>query len=69
MGNVPAFGVGWRLTQEPFMKNNKIFTDVMLRLGWGITGNQIDTEQDVSYRSSVVAAVTRTMTSAERTAP
>lgn len=39
-GTFPAFGVGWRISQEPFMENNRMFSDVMLRFGWGVTGNQ-----------------------------
>src|SRR6185312_2427300 len=39
-GTFPAFGLGWRITNEPFLQNNKIFNDVMLRYGWGVTGNQ-----------------------------
>jgi TonB-dependent starch-binding outer membrane protein SusC len=40
-GTFPAFGLGWRLSREPFMKDNSLLSDVMLRLGWGITGNQL----------------------------
>ena len=39
-GTFPAVGLGWRITNEPFLANNRIFSDVMLRYGWGITGNQ-----------------------------
>jgi TonB-dependent starch-binding outer membrane protein SusC len=39
-GTFPAFGLGWRISQEKFLANNKIFSDVMLRYGWGVTGNQ-----------------------------
>ena len=39
-GTFPAVGLGWRITNEPFLSNNRIFSDVMLRYGWGITGNQ-----------------------------
>jgi TonB-linked SusC/RagA family outer membrane protein len=39
-GTFPAFGLGWRITNEPFLADNRIFSDVMLRYGWGITGNQ-----------------------------
>ncbi len=39
-GTFPAFGLGWRITNEPFFANNRIFSDVMLRYGYGITGNQ-----------------------------
>lgn len=40
-GTFPAFGLGWRLSNEPFMANNNLFSDVMLRFGWGVTGNQL----------------------------
>jgi TonB-dependent starch-binding outer membrane protein SusC len=40
-GTFPAVGLGWRLSREQFMANNPIFSDVMLRFGWGITGNQL----------------------------
>ena len=39
-GTFPAFGLGWRITNEGFLSHNRIFSDVMLRYGWGITGNQ-----------------------------
>jgi TonB-dependent starch-binding outer membrane protein SusC len=39
-GTFPAIGLGWRITNEPFLANNRIFSDVMLRYGWGVTGNQ-----------------------------
>jgi len=38
-GTFPAVGVGWRLSRESFLKNN-VFSNMMLRFGWGITGNQ-----------------------------
>jgi TonB-linked SusC/RagA family outer membrane protein len=40
-GTFPAVGLGWRLSKEPFMAGNSFFSDVMLRAGWGITGNQL----------------------------
>jgi TonB-linked SusC/RagA family outer membrane protein len=40
-GTFPAFGLGWRLSNEPFMQGNRFFNDVMLRYGWGVTGNQL----------------------------
>src|SRR5450759_106696 len=39
-GTFPAAGLGWRITNEPFLANNRILSDVMLRYGWGVTGNQ-----------------------------
>src|SRR5438093_511553 len=38
-GTFPAFNVGWRFSQEPFMAG-KFLTNAMLRFGWGVTGNQ-----------------------------
>jgi len=39
-GTFPAVGVGWRVSQEPFMAGSQTFSNLMLRFGWGITGNQ-----------------------------
>ncbi len=39
-GTFPAIGVGWRLSRESFLANNGLFSNMMLRFGWGITGNQ-----------------------------
>jgi TonB-linked SusC/RagA family outer membrane protein len=39
-GTFPAVGLGWRLTNESFMATNRLFSDVLLRFGWGVTGNQ-----------------------------
>lgn len=36
----PAFNLGWRISDEAFMAGNSIFTDLKLRAGWGVTGNQ-----------------------------
>lgn len=41
-GTFPAGSFAWRIINEPFMKNQKIFTDLKLRLGYGVTGNMID---------------------------
>lgn len=39
-GTFPAFSAGWRVSNEAFMADNDFFTNIMLRAGWGITGNQ-----------------------------
>lgn len=39
-GLFPALSVGWRITEEAFMKNQKIFDDLKLRVGYGVTGSQ-----------------------------
>lgn len=40
-GAFPAFSLGWRLSEESFIKDNtSIIDDLKLRYGWGKTGNQ-----------------------------
>ncbi|MDQ6635730.1 MAG: SusC/RagA family TonB-linked outer membrane protein, partial [Gemmatimonadota bacterium] len=39
-GTFPAIGLGWRITNESWMKENRFVNDAMLRYGWGVTGNQ-----------------------------
>ncbi len=38
-GTFPAAAVGWRVIDEPFM-NSDLFSDLKLRVSWGVTGNQ-----------------------------
>lgn len=39
-GLFPSVSVGWRITEEAFMKNQKLFDDLKLRVGYGVTGSQ-----------------------------
>jgi TonB-linked SusC/RagA family outer membrane protein len=39
-GVFPAFSVGWRLGEEPFMQNMGVLSDLKLRASWGKLGNQ-----------------------------
>lgn len=39
-GLFPSVSVGWRITEEAFMKSQKIFDDLKLRVGYGVTGSQ-----------------------------
>ncbi len=39
-GTFPAFNVGWRLSRESFFPQDGFFSNVMLRAGYGETGNQ-----------------------------
>lgn len=41
-GAFPSISLGWRITQEEFMKNQKIFDDLKLRVGYGVTGSQFN---------------------------
>ncbi|RVT71995.1 SusC/RagA family TonB-linked outer membrane protein [Flavobacterium sufflavum] len=38
--NFPSVGLGWKLSEESFIKDMDVFSTLKLRAGWGITGNQ-----------------------------
>lgn len=42
-GAFPSVSLGWRITEEAFMKNQQIFDDLKLRAGYGVTGSQPET--------------------------
>jgi TonB-linked SusC/RagA family outer membrane protein len=39
-GNFSSASVAWQIDKEPFMANQKLFTELKLRGGYGVTGNQ-----------------------------
>ena len=39
-GTFPSFGVAWRASEEPWLKDNKVVTNLKLRGSYGVTGNQ-----------------------------
>lgn len=39
-GVFPSLAAAWNISSEDFMKSQTVFSNVKLRLGWGITGNQ-----------------------------
>ncbi len=39
-GYFPGFSAGWRLTEEDFVKNLNVFSNLKLRASWGQLGNQ-----------------------------
>jgi TonB-linked SusC/RagA family outer membrane protein len=39
-GNFPSFGLGWVISKEDFLNENKIINFLKLRGGWGRLGNQ-----------------------------
>jgi len=39
-GLFPAAALAWRISEESFLKNSKAVSNLKLRLGWGITGQQ-----------------------------
>ena len=36
----PSASVGWKLSSEPFMENDELFSELKLRIGYGEIGNQ-----------------------------
>ena len=38
-GTFPSAALAWRVSQEDFLKDNEIISNLKLRLGWGQTGN------------------------------
>jgi TonB-linked SusC/RagA family outer membrane protein len=52
----PSLAFGWRLSEEDFIKDLNTFSNLKLRLGYGITGNQeIDNYQSLERLGSVTA--------------
>jgi TonB-linked SusC/RagA family outer membrane protein len=39
-GVFPAVALGWKLTEEPFFGKSDLFSELKLRLSWGIAGQQ-----------------------------
>ncbi|UOQ70292.1 SusC/RagA family TonB-linked outer membrane protein [Hymenobacter cellulosilyticus] len=39
-GTFPAIGLAWRIKEEDFLKSSSLFSDLKLRVGYGITGQQ-----------------------------
>ena len=39
-GNFPSASVAWQIEKEPFMRNQRLFDELKLRVGYGETGNQ-----------------------------
>jgi iron complex outermembrane receptor protein len=39
-GNFPSAALAWKMKEEAFLKDSKVFSDLKLRLGWGVTGQQ-----------------------------
>ncbi|EOR92819.1 TonB-dependent receptor [Arcticibacter svalbardensis MN12-7] len=56
-GYFPAVGLGWRIDQENFMENQKVFSDLKLRASYGVTGNS---DGISPFNSQLVYGVTGT---------
>ena len=52
-GNFPSMSVGWRISQENFMRNLSFLTDLKLRAGYGVVGNdQINANNQFTFYRS-----------------
>ena len=55
-GTFPSASLAWRIIEESFMKQQKVFDDLKLRVGYGVTGNMID----VNYVNYVLYSAQKT---------
>lgn len=51
-GTFPAFGFAWRAINEDFMADQELMSDLKVRLGWGITGQQNVVGNDLPYQGN-----------------
>lgn len=49
MGIFPSTALAWRIDKEKWMQKYDNITELKLRLGWGITGQQNITDDDYPY--------------------
>lgn len=48
-GLFPSFALGWKLKEEAFLKDVEVLSDLKIRLGYGITGQQNINSGDYPY--------------------
>lgn len=53
-GKFPAFGLGWVISEEPFLKGNPYIQFLKLRASWGQLGNESVPASDGAYTTRVV---------------
>ncbi len=57
-GWFPAVSAAWRLAEEPFIKKLNVFSDLKLRVGYGLAGNnRIGSYQSLALMSAVFTAM------------
>ena len=47
-GFFPSVGLGWNISDEPFMKNQRVFDYLKLRASWGMLGNDNVPANDIN---------------------
>ena len=50
-GTFPSVSAAWNITEEPFMKNQKLFSNLKLRAGYGLSGNSMGFDIYSSYNT------------------
>lgn len=60
-GTFPSFSLGYRLSDEPFMKSLGFISDLKLRGSWGISGNNLI----ANYASQGLLGVARTVSNGQ----
>ena len=45
-GMFPSVAVGWKINEESWLRDSKVLSQLKLRVGWGITGQQALNEND-----------------------
>ena len=51
-GTFPAVSVGWRINEEPFLRNNNVLSELKLRGSYGLAGN-FQTRGVYDYQSTI----------------
>jgi TonB-dependent starch-binding outer membrane protein SusC len=49
-GLFPALALAWKISDEGFLKGSNTISQLKLRVGWGVTGQQNITENDYPYQ-------------------
>ncbi|WP_394802086.1 SusC/RagA family TonB-linked outer membrane protein [Segatella cerevisiae] len=55
-GTFPSVSLAWRLTEEPWYKQNELLNDLKIRMGYGVTGSQASVG-DYSYMATYNTSV------------
>jgi len=50
-GLFPSAAFAWKINDEAFLKDYKVLTNLKLRLGWGVTGQQNISDNDYPYQA------------------
>lgn len=48
-GTFPSVAAAWRINQEPFLRDSEVISNLRLRVGYGITGQQYITNDNYPY--------------------